>query len=136
MISRTERNKLFFASLVKLDILTLLIFSMNNVPLDLRLLDKVDKLPCTWLVQCAHGHVQIAKTMLNTGLMFKKDNNGKTPLDLWLDQCSSHSYGELFQKVTKLVKEHQEEYKINEEELLCLELLFSKLKTNECNEKL
>ena len=25
-------------------------FSMNNVPLDLRLLDKEDKLPCTWLV--------------------------------------------------------------------------------------
>ena len=30
---------------------------------------------------CAHGHVQIAKTMLNTGLMFKKDNYGKNPFD-------------------------------------------------------
>ena len=77
---------------------------------------------------CAQGHVQIAKTMLNTGLMFKKDNNGKTPLDLWLDQCSSCSYGELFQKVTKLVKEHQEEYKITEEELVCLELIISRLR--------
>ena len=76
---------------------------------------------------CAQGHVQIAKIMLNTGLMLKMDNNGKNPLDLWMDQGSFPFSTELFKKITKLLKEHQEEYKITEEELLCLELLFSKL---------
>ena len=92
---------------------------------------------------CAQGHIQIAKTMVDTGLMFKKDNNGKNPLDVLLDQWSSHSFGELFQKITNLIEENQEkykitklveeyqlEYKITEEESLCLELLFSKLEKN------
>ena len=78
---------------------------------------------------CAQGHVQIAKIMLNTGLMSKTDINGKNPLDLWMDQGSFPFSTELFKKITKLLKEHQEEYKITEEELLCLELLFSKLET-------
>ena len=96
---------------------------------------------------CAQGHIQIAKTLVDTGLMFKKDNNGKNPLDVLLDQWSSHSFGELFQKITNLIEENQEKYKINklveeyqleykitEEESLCLELLFSKLqKTNKGN---
>ena len=78
---------------------------------------------------CAQGHIQIAKIMLNTGLMSKTDNNGKNPLDLWMDQGSFPFSSELFKKITKLLKEHQEDYKITEEELLCLELLFSKLET-------
>ena len=41
---------------------------------------------------------------------------------------SSASFAELFKKITNLLKEHQEEYKITEEELVCLELFISRLR--------